>query len=312
MWQDGQDLNEDGIPVRLYQPILYSKRTDTQKATVSHIGGSPTYFASDSFVTKDVPHCTACDEEMNLLLQLYNPELDRTLYVFGCNRGACVASAFSKESQFSMGGGGRFVCRHSQPSVDSTIEKEKAEDALPAASTGASPWGAEENEQVQNDDDDDDWNVTDAHDDNIDDVEAMVAAMEMKGLVTKAEKTKPVRATKQSTDHNTMFACFEIHGLQEPASLRKSDDMDEDDVGIMGGSADDKKIQQMLARYMMEEEDPDILAAIQGAGSSGGGREKDEQLPAEDRAMLAFTDRVKRSPRQIVRYAPGGVPLWSV
>jgi pre-rRNA-processing protein TSR4 len=313
MWQDGHDTNEGGVPVRLYQPILYSKRAASADAKSSHVGGVPAYFDSDTVVKKETPQCAGCRQEMYLLLQLYNPDTERTLYVFGCNRGSCVASAFensnsSSTSQFSLGGSGRFVCRHSQPDAESSDEVKDA----PAAPASESPWGADDNDDA---DADNDW---DMDDDNLDDVEAMVAAMEMKGPGMKAETSKPIHTpastSKQSqASSSSSFPCFDIHSLQEPAS-RRSDDMDDDDVGMMGMTTDDKKIQEMLARYMQEEEDEEILAAIQGAGGSGSGRagEKDERLPAEDRAMLAFTDRVKRSPRQIVRYARGGIPLWSV
>lgn len=315
MWQDGQDSNEDGTPVRLYQPILYSKRL-ADDATVSHIGGTPTYFDSDAKVSKTTPHCSSCKEEMMLLLQLYNPDTERTLYVFGCNKGSCVAAAFG-ESQFSLGGGGRFVSRHSQPGEEIKVTEEKAMTEQPSTTTDAvesSPWGTDDTNN--GDDNNGDWDVTDGDDDNVDDVEAMVAAMEMEGNVIKVEKKKSSRA-KQSQNHDdssSSLPCFEIHSLQEPPRpYQDVDDDDEDDtVGVMGAS-DDKHIQELLARYLQEEEDPDILAALQGS-STGGGRigEQEEQLPPEDRAMLAFTNRVKRSPRQIVRYARGGIPMWSV
>jgi hypothetical protein len=158
-----------------------------------------------------------------------------------------------------------------------------------------------------------DWGV-DEGETGLEDVEAMVAAMEMEGSKAKTKPSKPkLHAKKSRKDTSNAFPCFEIHAIQEPA-VQRGHNLDDDDVGMVGGS--DAKIQQMLARYMAEEEDEDILAAIRGSsgrGNGGGGLgEKDEPLPPEDRAMLAFTDRVKRSPRQIVRYARGGVALWSM
>ena len=67
----------------------------------------------------------------------------------------------------------------------------------------------------------------------------------------------------------------------------------------------------MLARYMAEEDDPEILQALKGV-SVGGGGEEDERLSVEDRVLLGFQDRLKRAPRQVVRYARGGIPLWSI
>ncbi len=304
MWQDDQDTNEDGVPVRLYQPILYSGRAaDTNNPTVSHVGGTPAYFDAASNI--EMPVCQSCGDTMYLLLQLYTPETERALHVFGCNRGACVASLF-ETSQFSVGGGGRFVCRHSKPSE--TVSKEETtrnEETAPSQTVVESAWTNDEKDDAEND-----WNVTD---DNTEDVEAMLAAMEMEGTKAKVSKTKTSHTNKPKSNNITSsFSCFEIHGLQEPPEACKNDDMDDDDVGMMGN--DDKKIQEMLAKYMEEEEDEYIIAAIQGASSIGGGGpgEQDERLPPEDRALLTFTDRVKRAPRQIVRYAKGGLPLWSV
>ena len=96
----------------------------------------------------------------------------------------------------------------------------------------------------------------------------------------------------------------------EPLAPNKP--IEEDDVGL---SASDDKIRNMLARYMAEEEDEDILAALQGstgAGGGGGMGEEDERLSEEERLLLGFQDRVRRVPRQILRYARGGQPLWSI
>jgi hypothetical protein len=191
-----------------------------------------------------------------------------------------------------------FVCRHSTSSC-LTNDSATREDIVTS-----SPWASDDKADAEND-----WGI-DENEANLEDVEAMVAAMEMDGS-TKARQLKP-KHSKKPPETSNAFPCFEIHSLQEPA-VRRGDDMDDDDVGMMGGS--DDKIQQMLARYMAEEEDEEILAAIRGSGGSGGGSgrgEKDERLPPEDRAMLAFTDRVKRAPRQVVRYAKGGIPLWSM
>ena len=96
---------------------------------------------------------------------------------------------------------------------------------------------------------------------------------------------------------------------------------DSDDVGLGNGGRnckDDAKIQQMLAQYMKDEDDEDILALLRGDGAGAGNNsnfqsgERDERLSATDRALLQFTDRLKRCPRQVLRYAHGGTPLWSM
>jgi pre-rRNA-processing protein TSR4 len=62
---------------------------------------------------------------------------------------------------------------------------------------------------------------------------------------------------------------------------------------------------------MAEEDDVEILSAIRGS-LGGGGTEKDEKLAEDDRVMLMYTDRVKRAPRQVLRYAKEGTPIWSI
>ena len=108
--------------------------------------------------------------------------------------------------------------------------------------------------------------------------------------------------------------------------MRRSEQVDPDDVGLgnigrNGSRKDDAKIQQMLAQYMQEEDDEEILTLLRGqSGGKNTGTtvttiksgERDERLSATDRALLQYTDRLKRSPQQVLRYSHGGTPLWSV
>jgi hypothetical protein len=139
-------------------------------------------------------------------------------------------------------------------------------------------------------------------------------------LVTLTQKATPVSRRNEESNQpsfsDSSFRCFELHMLQEPCA-RKVHGTDDDDVGMCASGTDSDKIQRMLARYMAEEEDEEILAALRGSSDVGGGgisnwKERDERLSAEDRALLTYTDRLKRSPRQVVRYAYGGEPLWSM
>jgi hypothetical protein len=153
-------------------------------------------------------------------------------------------------------------------------------------------------------------------------MEKLLQAMEMNGLKRARVKPKKIKnVVETTTESHTGFPCYEIYAVQEPPSAVKKDEImhdDEDDVGMLASGTSDTKIQQMLAKYMAEEEDEGILAALRGevGNSSSGGRgrtaEEDERLAPEDHALLTFTDRIKRAPRQIARYAVGGIPLWSV
>ena len=91
----------------------------------------------------------------------------------------------------------------------------------------------------------------------------------------------------------------------------------------------DARILSKLEAYLEREEDGELRELIReralGAKTGetgeqatfrqrGDGDEADsyERLPAPMRAMLRFQRAVQRCPRQVVRYAYGGKPLWSV
>ena len=289
MWKNGQDTSVNGESVRLYQPILYSRKLP-QDPKLCQIGGRPVYFTD-----REPPRCASCHDDMYLLVQLYNPVELKTLYVFSCNRASCYAF----ESKFS--GGGPVCCQRSQEIV---VAKEQSKRAVPKVAT-ESPWDTPATGT--------DWDAEEEAGDNL---ESMIERMELdgpKGTGGNKPKKNGSKKTSTSTSDGVGFSCYEIAAQREP-SVVKIKDEDDDDVGISGG-ASDAKIRTMLARYMEEEDDQEILMALGGGNASGGGgsgREKDERLSAENRALLTFTDRIKRAPRQVVRYAKGGEPLWSV
>jgi hypothetical protein len=111
--------------------------------------------------------------------------------------------------------------------------------------------------------------------------------------------------------------------FDEPPAPRKSrvddvEDDDNDDVYVDSNNIDSTKVNQMLSRYLEMEDDEEILSALRGdgiinsPGKGGGGGERYERLPPEERAFMAFSKRLKRAPKQVVRYAYGGIPLWSM
>eukprot|EP00903_Cladosiphon_okamuranus_P014302 g13284.t1 len=100
--------------------------------------------------------------------------------------------------------------------------------------------------------------------------------------------------------------------------------------GADSSRANDKEMEDRLRRYREQEEDRGLVTALDqalglkdgcGAGNGGGQQgegdgvagigEKYERTPARAKAVLRFADRVARSPQQVVRYAYGGLPLWS-
>jgi pre-rRNA-processing protein TSR4 len=310
MWKNGSDINDFGESVRLYQPIQY-KFSGKVQPTASFVGGTPSYFEKDEIVNRDQPNCGVCGDAMKMLVQLHVPSLpravnqfsvSRSVYVFGCNRSSCGRRVVELEGgKFSLGGGGTVVCRRSQDQPQDT--KVDAEPAL-----AKSTWGED---ATPDEDDDNDWGVDDDKD-NAEKMEAMLKDMEVsgpKGIGAKKKPSKKLTSTSSVDPSVPRFTCYEVRAQPEPAGKKSGADMDEDDVGMATGS--DAKIQAMLARYMAEEDDEEILSSIRGS-VGGGGTEKDEKMPEDDRAMLTFTDRVKRVPRQVLRCAKDGAPIWSV
>jgi pre-rRNA-processing protein TSR4 len=307
MWTDkDDDFSSEGEAVRLYRPILYGKRPSTDDLTCSFIGGET--------AGVEPPTCSSCQESLPLLLQLFVPKFpaanqeptDRTLQIFACNRAACV-NALTNDSKFSYGGDGVVVCR--RLTMAPTVPNDDAMMSKP------SPAEAQKDSWVdgQGAGDDNDWAMDGETDSDMQDLESKLATMETMKVQPKKTKAPAPAPTKQSSKSSKegSFPCFELSALKEPRSVRK-EGLDDDDVGFSGSDA---HIKGMLARYMAEEDDQFILAALKGSGGDGGGDgrgERDERLSPADRALLTYSDRLYRSPRQVARYALGGVPMWSM
>mmetsp|Transcript_20386 Transcript_20386/g.42755 ORF Transcript_20386/g.42755 Transcript_20386/m.42755 type:complete len:501 (-) Transcript_20386:114-1616(-) len=361
MWFGGQDTNQDGDPILLLKPKLRPSKSPAKSPSSSHIGGLPVFHEADAEMeySFENPHCEKCRQIMPLLIQLHAPldELDRTLYVFGCNRLSCHTF---ESGDINEGGGGvghensrgkfrpcfggisgsnSIRCLRSQKVWQESIGKVTSEnynidDEKPTKSNlddndwgddGSDGWGKDCN-------DDGDWgagaDTTNEVDVSIDDLEAMISKCEMQ---TNASCNKPPKSSFAKKDQcaNVLqstkvripaFPMYELEMINEPPSTNQSNRFDgDDDDDDNDESCDNIDVNNLLSRYMAMEDDEEILSALKGGaknysgqsnGGSGGG-EKYERLPAHERAFLAFSSRVKRAPRQVARYAYGGVPLWS-
>ena len=369
MWAG--DTDDDGTPVRLYQPILYGAAKNLGD-TFSWIGGSPG--AADD--ENNRPVCAACRDSLFLLAQLYVPEPQkRTYQIFGCNRLSCIQGLFPRHSDdqddgkngrennmLCYGGGGVVVCRRWNFS-DSKEKKAGNRQQQGADATTADDWVMDDGEtntegKVSLIHASNEWATSEDDGNNsggpsgllMDDLEAKLSAMETRTSKPMPQPQESIPAEKfhsqlqdqgdssaPSTNGSTSeapttkptkrnFPCFVLHSLQEPPAVRRSEQVDPDDVGLgnigrNGSRKDDAKIQQMLAQYMQEEDDEEILTLLRGqSGGKNTGTtvttiksgERDERLSATDRALLQYTDRLKRSPQQVLRYSHGGTPLWSM
>jgi len=329
MWKGGEDYNGDGDRVRLFQPIVYGRKPQQNDRAASFVGGS--------LSSPPPPTCTSCQGSMYLLVQLFVPVtantsdtlegVGRTFRVYACNEAACVSRLFAV-GPLSYGGEGVIVCHRESVQIpkgaDAKASMATTSDKSPSQQQPAGQAWTDDVSAVQHGAaDSDDWGEGCMESEtDMEAMEAKLAAIETtlqhKGFAQSTRKNYRPLKPKTEASPALSFRCLELHSLQEPLSVvRRDAEMDEDDVGIEGS---DDKIQKMLAKYMAEEDDEEILNALRStptgcanAGKGGGGRrERDERLSVEDRVFLTYSDRLKRSPRQVLRHAPGGVPLWSV
>ena len=308
MWNNDDDVNDSGQPVELYLPVQAPPRKTNIAPQESHIGGLPCF--DESFV----PCCDLCGDKMFLLAQLklgFSKEMERYLCTFSCVREECFGQISYDKGFASSSAGLKGVVKCIEKRVPIASSEQSK---LPVTGNNKSSW-YDDDDAKNDDDDDDDWGM--GGDDNIN-LENAVAVMEGKlddgGAIVMTQSKKSAVKSKPLSSEEALekaFGCYLLKQQPEPA-CSKSFLEDEDDVGL---SESDEKIRNMLARYMAEEDDEDILAALGGTSLGGGGGnngEEDERLSEEDRVLRTFQDRQKRASRQVIRYASGGKPLWSI
>jgi hypothetical protein len=164
----------------------------------------------------------------------------------------------------------------------------------------------------------DDWgDVVGGDATGMEDLEAKLAAMETKkaapkeSVATKASTgTKPTSTASTATVSPFSLPLLSLYSTQEPPS--RMTDADARDVGLHGTSH--RQIQELLNRYLAAEDDTNLVQMLRGktGTGTGGSQEVDQDLTAAEFALLQFSDRIKRAPRQVLRYARGGEPLWSM
>lgn len=326
MWSGRGSVNDRGESVLLLEPISRKpnkcKSVTASDAKTSFIGGTPVFYSDDvNLADLSRPTCRQCNKYMYLVLQMYAPlddiNLDRTMYVFACNSAACINYGFSKShdhnNRFNLGGHGVVCCIRSQ-------SKQDAPSSMPRIVSSEKKNAPNWDDDIGWGEEDDEWG-TNNEDDCMNDIETMLAKLETEEGQSKV-RDKTVKAFNKDTmdssaSENFSFPKFDLDCYDEP-SLNKSkenEDFDSDDEDDFDTKED--SVQKLLSKYLMEEEDESILSAIKGndlsksTSQNGGDVEKYEKLPAEDRAFLAFSNRVKLAPKQSVRYAFDGVPLWS-
>ena len=374
MWSGDQSNAEGGI-LLLEPKHKHPCGHIMEDPKASCLGGRPTYYPNDLFhnnnnninksskdqssnILTSRPTCDVCGETMYLILQLYAPleenELDRSLYVFGCNSASCVNQTFGEEEndkndpligkRYSNGGGGVIKCLRSQSQrkTDNVVLEKRVEPSKSNIETtsgigggggGGGGWGDDHDHSM-------DSSSSSSDDDSVgismDDLEAMLSIVEAKekdGTLGKSgTKKQPSRnrstqkhpSNSQNDTRDTFsFPQYEVDVYDEPLTKKAQGEDEDDEIGM--AQKDDKIVQGMLAKYLKEEEDSDLVAMIgeqhnrSRNGASGGNSnannanmEKEERLSPEHSAFLSFTDRIKRAPLQVARYAYGGTAMWSM
>ena len=365
MWSGGV-TNEYGEPVLLLLPsddcrgvsdIIIKRRRHKIKinnsvasgASSSHAGGLPRYHDGDKLCPPFFLTCTTCNHgPMHLLLQLHAPldDVDRTLYVFGCNNASCHSSASisrgedddTNTSPFrSCIGNGSLRCFRSQrrwpttenlvPSPTSTSKNEKKNNVVEkndywdADVDGG--WGNEEGGN-------DDWGCGDNTTDlSMDDLESMMNDCEMRTPhsnksskpplqpATKVESLpeKPAAIDATVCDAPPSFEHYDLYMINEPLTRKRtgdgvdSDDDEEDDVDG-SGNIDVSKVEQMLSRYLDVEEDEAILSALRG-GSIASNNDNSLEGGGERYERLPPEERAFLSFTSRLKRAPGQVARYA-
>ena len=227
MWSGGQDANEHGEPILLFQPVggirqRNRSRPNANLPTSHHLGGMPCYHEKDTLFTSIVevnggstnPRCKICNKQMYLLIQLNAPldDFDRTLHVFGCNAFSCHSRGLTENegigydkcnNRFHPSGSLR--CFRSQQcwaslkaaSSDDPMSK-SSEKSEAIVGVGDTEWGVDDGTDGWGDDEDNGWGEgkCTARRDNISigDLENLLNSCEMKSA-EKVSKPLPTIST---------------------------------------------------------------------------------------------------------------------
>ena len=348
----GNDIvNEHGQAVRLYIPSLYHGGRESMKRSVfSTIGGPLTTGKVQicprcsqplsQLVNFNVPKRDFNQNQTSWIILACNSSecFSKIFDPDSSSESDSKRSDLDSRRHFVVGGQGVVVCERVSKMPDTSSTDTKAVSDYLKVDSG----DGDDNET-------NDWDVSpdgpsssiivedNTGENDMADLEKKLASIEATGSLLPVQKTnnqKPhsskndyTQTGKESIEqHHSSFPLFRLSEVREPPASRLSvQDADPDDVGLSTDSQD--HIQRMLQKYMEEEEDMDIVNMLQqqemlssyGGNSAGGRRshggveeEPDQPLSSDDRTLFHYLDRIKRSPRQVIRYAPGGIPMWSM
>ncbi|CAH0485225.1 unnamed protein product [Peronospora farinosa] len=286
--------------------IQERQSVDNSSPYVCKAGGTPAWYSEPPSEAASLT-CSNCCNKLFLVAQVYAPvEMDRTLYVFGCNSVSCT--------EFE---GSWRVLRDQVEPMKEAPALERIENVTEQMKVA---WGLGSDDSDWSDDEDDSNLQTSSAD--LVDLEALLQqrddAMKKSTKTTKLtpafKKIGNVKANTLPTDQNA-FAALLIEVMDEPY---------EDYTG----ECDFAHENQLLEEYMKQEEVEksaeigdlrNIMTnlkkkqnAVQSSNAASSTGESYEKTPANQRHLLRFQKRISRCPLQCLRYDYGGEPLWPV
>ena len=277
---------EDGSPVTL--GIVRSRQTQRSSLTDSKVGGRPVWFNAVAEDWRRDLRCPQCSFAMEHVFTLYSPiedvnsKLDRSLIVFACPKQSCCLKSSSwrvfrdqREKARNVPQCTPIIAKKSSTSWDFLLN----EDAL-----------GQENEDI-----------------------AYLESL----LLNKAQLNSP--PTNPSTKENVEITS---DGISEGWLVDSITEPHDELVPVEG----DRRILSMVEKYLDEEEDDSVRHLIrercasektsawnEDDGEEDDYSEGDERINRADVKSVVemnFLRKVSVEPRQVVRYAYGGRPLW--
>lgn len=256
---------------------------------VTKIGGIPKWHST----TTDRPplYCAQCGQLLRLIFTLQanieDPEpLERALYFYGCTLTTCCTVSTNW----------KVIRDQIRPSaIASTVTAEIVSKPAVAAST---TWEfLSTTTSIISEDDDLSY---------------------FDQLLAKRDTTVPVPAAVQ-------VSIAPAASLKELPLDNKHEEgwLVEDSIEpyAVAQTSDEEYLRSKLASYLTDEEDTEIKQLVErhGRGDAGGGEEEgaddlsedeDKIIARADPALVLFQQRVALEPKQVLRYAYGGLPLW--
>lgn len=271
-------------------------------------------------------------------VQVYAPvDMDRTLYVFGCNSVDCTETPGSWRVLRDQNEAAMVAAATAAAGSDT-----KAPDQA-ALGSQKNAWDAAGSESDSSDwgDDDDDENDPFASasgagggDDDLIDLEklmlqrddAMTAATNTTSTIKNPkQQSKPTAATSSSTPatftkklHTVAFPALPIEVVDEPyEDYASENDFSHENALLedyMKAEEEDKSTDVGDLRKIISSTKKNKGNGASGAGATTGSSSSEsyEKTPAQQRHFMRFQKRISRSPLQCLRYDYGGEPLWPV